>query len=111
MLNTGGFGSIGYIFPLTDLAFETNTRQPEILYTKNSVYILECGIELSAVIHVAWNEFRAERFQFLCGRLVEVTRKSADVPAICQKFSCNGSTLLTGCTGDCNSLIVHHLPL
>ena len=71
MLNTCGFGGIGNIFSLSDLAFETNIRQPEILHAKDAVRAFECRIEFSAVIHIACDEFRAEGFQFLCGRLVD----------------------------------------
>src|ERR671912_555394 len=109
MLNTGSLRRIGYIFPLTDLAVETNTRQPEILHAKDPICILERGVELCAIIHVAWNDLSAEGFQLLCGRLVKITRQGAHLPAICQKFSCNGSALLTGRAGDCNDFVVHFI--
>ena len=73
MVNTGVPGSVCHIFPLPDLPFEADIRQPEVLHAKDPVRALECGVQLSALIHVAGDKFRAQGFQFLGGWLVHIT--------------------------------------
>src|SRR5919108_3374709 len=111
MTHARGFGSVRHIFPLPDLTLKPDIRQPEVLYTEDAVRALERRVELSAVLHIAGDDLRAECFQLLRSRFVHLTRQCANLPAICQKFSCNCAALLTGCTGDGNDFIVHRLPL
>src|SRR5687768_11494909 len=109
MLNTSSTGGIYDIFALADLALETAICQPVISYAENPVRTLEDTIKLDAVVHIARDQFCAQRSQFLCNRLVRIACQGANLPPVCQKFSCHRSTLLTCRTGDCNQFVVHFI--
>src|SRR5687768_17234469 len=111
MLNTCVFDGIRNILSLLDRSIVSNTLQPEVLHAEDAIYALERRIKFSTVIHVSWHDFCTERFQFLRGRLVDITRQCAYLPLVCQKLSGHRASLLTGCTGDCNNLILHFVPL
>ena len=83
MLHPCGFGCVGNGFALLDLTFKTYVGQPEVLHAKDAINSLERGIEFGAVIQVACDKFCAERFEFLRGGLVHITRQCADYPAFC----------------------------
>src|SRR5215208_39973 len=102
MLDPRSFSGIRYIFPLPNLAFETDIRQPEILDAKDTVHTSKRLVKLGAILHIACRQLRAERSQFLRGRLIHVAGEGTDLPSIGQKFSRDGSALLTGCPCHCN---------
>ena len=82
MLHTRSFGGIGNGFSLLDLTFETYIGQPEVLHTENAISTFERGIKFGAVIQVACDELCSERLEFLRGGFGDITRQSADLPAV-----------------------------
>src|SRR5690242_18945998 len=107
-MNARGFGSSRYIFALPDLACKADIRQPEILDAKDSISTCERGIKFSTVLSVTAHYFGTKGSQFPRGRLLGIAGQRADLPTLCQKFSCHCSSLLTSCAGDGDGFVVHN---
>src|SRR5258707_6890216 len=98
MLDSSGFSGLCQVFPLADLTFEANLRQPEILHTEHAVYALQSRIQRSRIFHIALDNFGPGITQCLDCWFAHVARESAHLPPIRQQMLCSRTPLLA-----CNS--------